>query len=244
MKYFTSDLHLHHPFVAALRGYTKPEYAHLTPDELRDHAKHSRESLATMVDWQQHDMDVIDHINELVGPADELYVLGDLSTGGTRSLMGALEQLDRLRVPCRRRHLILGNHDLSRSTNIRWRLAQTFSSVCLEGATTIGKLNVLLSHFQFRHHFEQPTPSGLSTNACDPQYARYAFVDNGFSWLLHGHTHSTDPFEFANPRELNIGVDAWGLRPVSEEQVLWHFADAERLISFPPQPHSTLKRHR
>ena len=153
MKWFTSDLHLHHPFVAALRGYTKPEYAHLTPDELRGHAKHSRESLATMVDWRQHDMDVIGHINELVGPADELYVLGDLSTGGTRSLMGALEQLDRLRVPCRRRHLILGNHDLSRNTNVRWRLAQTFSSVCLEGATTIGKLNVLLSHFQFRHHF-------------------------------------------------------------------------------------------
>ena len=94
MKYFTSDLHLHHPFVAALRGYTKPEWAHLTPDELRDHAKRSRESLATMVDWQQHDMDVIGHINELVGERDELYVLGDLSTGGTRSLMGALEQLD------------------------------------------------------------------------------------------------------------------------------------------------------
>ena len=176
--------------------------------------------------------------NRVVGPEDSTWILGDFCTGGPerwRELLTALNG---------KKSLILGNHDLSRSTNIRWRLAQTFSSVCLEGATTIGKLNVLLSHFQFRHHFEQPTPSGLSTNACDPQYARYAFMDNGFSWLLHGHTHSTDPFEFANPRELNIGVDAWGLRPVSEEQVLWHFADAERLISFSPQPHSTLKRHR
>ncbi|RSX49818.1 hypothetical protein [Bifidobacterium castoris] len=29
MKYFTSDLHLHHPFVAALRGYAKPQWPFL-----------------------------------------------------------------------------------------------------------------------------------------------------------------------------------------------------------------------
>lgn len=228
MKYFTSDLHLHHPFVAALRGYTKPEYAHLTPDELRDHAKRSRESLATMVDWQQHDMDVIGHINELVGERDELYVLGDLSTGGTRSLMGALEQLDRLRVPRWRRHLILGNHDLDQSMNMCRRMMDTFSSVCVKGATVIDGYNILLSHFQFRHHFEQPTPSGLSTNACDPKYAKYAFVDDchGNSLLLHGHTHAKERFEFDNPRELNVGVDAWNMRPVSEEQVIEEFSNA------------------
>ena len=245
MKYFTSDLHLHHPFVAALRGYTKPEYAHLAAADLRKYARTNRWKLADMVDWQRHDHTIIDNINEQVGEEDELYVLGDLSTGGRASLTGALQTLEGLRVPRDRRHLILGNHEDLRCGYSQMRqLLDVFATVDTGGATTIGKLNVLLSHFQFRHHFEQPTPSGLSTNACDPQYARYAFVDNGFSWLLHGHTHSTDPFEFANPRELNIGVDAWNMRPVSEEQVLWHFVDAERLISFPPEPHSTLKRHR
>lgn len=34
MKYFTSDLYLHHPSVSALGGYANPEQAHLTPEEL------------------------------------------------------------------------------------------------------------------------------------------------------------------------------------------------------------------
>lgn len=245
MKYFTSDLHLHHPFVAALRGYAKPEYAHLTAAGLREYARTNRWRLADMVDWQRHDHTILDNINATVGEDDELYVLGDLSTGGRASLTAALHTLEGLRVPRDRRHLILGNHeDLHGGYSQMRQLLDVFATIDASGATVIGGLNVLLSHFQFRKHFEQPAPQGLSTNACDPQYAQYAFVDNGFSWLLHGHTHSTDPFEFSNPHELNIGVDAWGLRPVSEEQVLWHFANAEQLIFFPPEPHSTLKRHR
>lgn len=58
MKYFTSDLHLHHPFVAALRGYAKPEYAHLAAADLREYARTNRWKLADMVDWQRHDRDV------------------------------------------------------------------------------------------------------------------------------------------------------------------------------------------
>ncbi len=245
MKYFTSDLHLHHPFVAALRGYAKPEYAHLTAAGLREYARTNRWKLADMVDWQRHDHTILDNINEQVGEEDELYVLGDLSTGGRASLTAALHTLEGLRVPRANRHLILGNHeDLYAGYSQMRQLLDVFATIDASGATVIGGLNVLLSHFQFRKHFEQPAPQGLSTNACDPQYAQYAFVDNGFSWLLHGHTHSTDPFEFSNPHELNIGMDAWGLRPVSEEQVLWHFANAEQLIFCPPEPHSTLKRHR
>ncbi|KFI60156.1 hypothetical protein BCUN_2181 [Bifidobacterium cuniculi] len=41
MRYFTSDLYLHHP-LAALRGHALPQYAHLTAQELRAqyHAEH------------------------------------------------------------------------------------------------------------------------------------------------------------------------------------------------------------
>lgn len=227
MKWFTSDLHLHHPFVAALRGYTKPKYAHLTPDGLRDHAKHSRESLATMVDWQQHDMDVIDNINKLVGEDDELYVLGDLSTGGRASLTGALEALNGLRVPRVNRHLILGNHeDLHCGYSQMRQLLDVFATVSTANATIICGHNILLSHFQYRHHFKEPTPDGLSTNACDPKYERYALEDDGFSLLLHGHTHSKGRFEFGNTGEMNVGMDAWDMQPVSEQQVAEEFAHA------------------
>lgn len=245
MKYFTSDLHLSHPFVAALRGYTKPEHAHMTADQLREHARENRLKLADMVDWRRHDQTILDNINATVREDDELYVLGDLSAGGRASLTAALHTLEGLRVPRDRRHLILGNHeDLQGGYSQMRQLLGVFATVDTAGAAVIGGHNVLLSHFQFRHHFEQPTPDGLSTNACDPKYARYAFVDNLSSWLLHGHTHAENPFEFAHPHELNIGVDAWSMWPVSEEQVLWHLANAEQLIFFPPEPQSTLKRHR
>ena len=98
MKYFTSDLHLHHPFVAALRGYAKPEYAHLAAADLREYARTNRWKLADMVDWQRHEHTIIDNINERVGEEDELYVLGDLSTGGRASLTGALQTLEGLRA--------------------------------------------------------------------------------------------------------------------------------------------------
>lgn len=62
MKYFTSDLHLNHPFVAALRGYAKPEYAHMTADQLREHARENQLKLADMVDWQRHDQTILDNL--------------------------------------------------------------------------------------------------------------------------------------------------------------------------------------
>lgn len=227
MKYFTSDLHLSHPFVAALRGYTKPEHAHMTADQLREHARENRLKLADMVDWRRHDQTILDNINATVREDDELYVLGDLSAGGRASLTAALHTLEGLRVPRDRRHLILGNHeDLQGGYSQMRQLLGVFATVDTAGATVIGGHNVLLSHFQFRHHFEAPTPSGLSTNACDPKYAKYAFVDDWHPLLLHGHTHAKERFEFDNPRELNIGVDAWNMRPVSEEQVIDEFSNA------------------
>lgn len=52
MKYFTSDLHLGHPLLANLRGYT---------------------------DLAEHDQTILDTINAHVGRNDELYILGDFS---------------------------------------------------------------------------------------------------------------------------------------------------------------------
>lgn len=38
MKWFTSDLHFAHPFVAALRGYARPGYA--CDESIRQQAEH------------------------------------------------------------------------------------------------------------------------------------------------------------------------------------------------------------
>ena len=38
-------------------------------------------------------------------------------------------------------------------------------------------------------------------------------------WLLYGHTHQDVP-DGTDPRSVNVGLDAWDFKPVSEQQIL------------------------
>lgn len=81
-----------------------------------------------MVDTEAHDRLVIRRINAVCGKNDDLYITGDLSAGGHKSLRRALYLLDDLNVPHSRIHLILGNHD---GFHIRNTNAYDFASVCI-----------------------------------------------------------------------------------------------------------------
>lgn len=73
----------------------------------------------------------------------------------------------------------------------------------------------------------------LSTNALDTRYKRLAPSLDFRNLLLHGHTHAATPYEFKTAllrqkvspdyTQINVGLDAWDLKPVSEEQIeeLW-----------------------
>lgn len=108
-KYFTSDTHFAHPFVAALRGYAKPGFT--SDNTIKQQANEAHMQVKDCVNWYQHDIDVTDHINEIVGPNDELYILGDICSGSAWSLQQAIMHVKSLRCPRNNRHLILGNHD-------------------------------------------------------------------------------------------------------------------------------------
>lgn len=110
MKWFTSDLHFAHPFVAALRGYALPGYAR--DESIKQQAEHDGRQLKDCVDWRKHDADIIRTINTYVGQEDELYILGDISSGSTWSVDQAIMRIQNLQVPRKRRHLILGNHEI------------------------------------------------------------------------------------------------------------------------------------
>lgn len=38
-------------------------------------------------------------------------------------------------------------------------------------------------------------------------------------WLLYGHTHQDVP-DGTDPRSVNVGLDVWDFKPVSEQQIL------------------------
>ncbi len=193
MQWFTSDLHFAHPHVAKLRGFE---------------------------DYCEHDRHIIGNLNELVAPDDDLYILGDISSGSKDSVEEALRLLHRLNVGRTHRVLILGNHDTTRleANKIR-KFITEFGQVALRGTTTIhGYGNVLLSHYPYANHLDDGSHDGLSTNATSSRFQHLAIPPDGKT-LLHGHTHATIPDEFNDPWQINVGLDAWELHPVSEEQI-------------------------
>jgi calcineurin-like phosphoesterase family protein len=50
------------------------------------------------------------------------------------------------------------------------------------------------------------------------RYAEYRPTDEGL-WLLHGHVHST-PAERLRPRQLDVGVDGNGYKPLHIDEVI------------------------
>lgn len=152
-----------------------------------------------------HDQAIIRNWNALVHPGDMVWVLGDVAMS---DVSGALALVDRLNGA---KHLISGNHDAvwpghrdSRKSQKRWlnhfESVQPFAKIRLAGE------EVLLSHFPY---------DGDHTE--NDRATQFRLRDEG-KWLLHGHIHSPD--RASGPRSIHVGLDAWGLRPVREVEVI------------------------
>lgn len=203
MRYFTSDLHLAHPFVAATRGFWKPG---MRPDrdilEEPDGINQLRRELSEyrfneMVDTEAHDRLIIRRINAVCGKNDDLYIAGDLSAGGHKSLRRALYLLDDLTVPHSRIHLILGNHD---GFHVRNTNAYDFASVCIGSIsanlflTLENGMPAIISHTPRKAYIEQGVElKDVAANSLDRSLLRYApDVPDGIVHL-YGHTHGKTP---------------------------------------------------
>ncbi len=181
VRYFTADLHLQHPKLAELRGFG---------------------SVA------EHDAAVIGRLAEL-GADDELWVLGDICSGGVASMESALGQLSGLAV---RMHAVTGNHD---PAHPMYRGAQrhfaaytaVFESVQQFARVKIGGNGALLSHFPY-----VGTPDRYDRD----QFAQYQLPDLGM-WLIHGHTHAEE--RRSGERSLCVSLEAWDLGPATEEEL-------------------------
>lgn len=156
-------------------------------------------------DPEPHDAMVIEMWNQTVDKNDIIYVLGDISCGREPY---ALTQLSSL--PGRKR-LIVGNHDsvhpMHRESHKRQRqFLEVFESVQTFARRRAGGVEFLLSHFPY---------DGDHTET--ERFNQYRLRDEG-RWLLHGHTHSTTAR--SSERGINVGLDAWGMKMVSEPVLL------------------------
>lgn len=132
---------------------------------------------------EEHDNTIIDNINNVVGPNDVLYHLGDFSFRG-----GSPSQY-RSRINCRNIFLIRGNHDpYQKNGEPDPELCSLFSKVCdIHKASFVmkfGRQKVIMCHYAMRtwnssHHG---------------------------SWHLYGHSHYSLP-DIGN-KSMDVGIDA------------------------------------
>ena len=136
---------------------------------------------------------LIDVINASVGRNDALYILGDL-TGPRAKRDEAIAY--RERILCRHVHLIGGNHDRD------CRGTGCFEGECFYRKIKLEKRKIILFH--------------------------YPIAEWDGKWRgsihLHGHSHNGPEYNQRSIDEgllrFDVGVDANGFRPVSQDEIL------------------------
>lgn len=142
--------------------------------------------------------------NELVKPGDQVWMLGDIVMGKRDQTLSVIARLHG------DKHLISGNHDHTFAGNKRQAagIAQYttagFASIADTGVLDVAGRTVGLHHFPY---------AGDSHDT--DRYAEFRPADRG-GWLLHGHVH--DAWR-QRGRMVNVGVDAWAMRPVHLDEV-------------------------
>lgn len=135
--------------------------------------------------------------NSVVGERDEVFVLGDFCFGGVEKTKDILQQLNG------KKHLVIGNHDFN--SVLRKAQSAGFDSVQHSLKWDVRGVPVVLSHYPY-----------AGDHTSEERFRHRRPVNEG-RWLLHGHVHSL--WRVKN-RQLNVGVDVWGFKPISESEIL------------------------
>ncbi len=197
MIWFTSDNHFFHKNV--IRLCNRP-FAHL-------HEMHEY---------------MIQEWNKRVKPQERVYVLGDFAFSGWTLTKKIVERLNGHKI------LILGNHDYAAHKMLAAGFNEVHENIFIE----IGnKQKVFLSHFPFHpmNSYQKSEDGSVIIKypfeKVDTRYMHKRMVDDGQSWLIHGHVHNAWK---QNGRQINVGVDVWDFLPVHHERILKMIGDGPK----------------
>lgn len=135
--------------------------------------------------------------NSVVMPEDTIYHLGDFSFGGFHKSYPIVQRLNGTKF------VIYGNHDWKNKMDKRWQ-RYGFAGAYHKLELTIDGEVVNMSHYPY-------TNKSHDTRTFEDQLS-----DDG-KILIHGHVHEKWKVK---ERMINVGVDVWGFKPVSEAQII------------------------
>lgn len=196
MRWWTSDLHVGHTNIIDFAG--RPFYTPI----IQHFALGDAEVEVPDVDAMNRAL--IDNWNDVVDQEDEVWVVGDLAMGSVNTTVPMTKRLKG------RKFLVPGNHDRVHRMYPKWRRFVAlyedagFTILDSQVTTDVDGSEVLVCHFPY-----------TGDSKFDDRYSGLRPDDEG-GWLIHGHTHSD---EKARGRQIHVGVDAWDMRPASEDEV-------------------------
>lgn len=173
------------------------------------HLGHARVAeLRGFLNVEAHDTVVINNLCKIPS-GSTLFILGDVAMGGWKRTILPLANLT---VACGLEvHVILGNHDRPAPNNSNGHayLGQFAQLGKFAGVATMARIaydgrRVMLSHYPYNGDHDED------------RFNEYRLRDNGFI-VMHGHTHSNVALSLSDlgTPQINVGLDAWGLNPVS-----------------------------
>ena len=144
---------------------------------------------------------------ETVGEDDDIWVLGDVALGRIAETLPPIASLPG------RKHLVPGNHDRCWPGHRRPRPEdeQMYTDVGFEihpesVQLQLEEVQVVACHFPV-----------AGDSQIEDRFGDHRPVVPKEAWLLHGHVHESWKI---NKRQVNVGVDVWDFRPVSQETLL------------------------
>ena len=152
---------------------------------------------------------LIANYNKVVKPTDTCVFVGDTTFLNTTKTRAVIDRLNGTKIA------VLGNHDPKQGS----MLNMGFSLAVYKMELEIRGHKVIISHYPFRLPWYVKLRLWLRKCKLDLRYNERRHDDDGKTFLIHGHTHSTKQFE---GRALHVGVDAWKYVPVPMWKIEQH----------------------
>lgn len=164
--------------------------------------------------------------NETVTEDDTVWVLGDVALGALDESLACVGRL------AGRKILVPGNHDRCWEGD---RSLRAGDPEARERRRTVARERYLAAGFAEIHDRPEPAALGVpdvilshfpyqGDSHGEDRYVEYRPEDRG-GWVVHGHVHDTWR---QHGRQINVGVDAWGGRPVPAATIIALIEDGPR----------------